>query len=554
MDNCILNVTSSDFDRKYDIIEYSSVRWQDLATRSMKQARQYLTLNAAMHYSVLPLYIEETKVKLQRLNKGKLILAFSVGDETELYNALKFIITTEFILEKVECTEITKAIFSAYKSDDEELDDLLVLFNKNAQNLEKQIIKPKLNLSSTLKKKSEHGIVADLLDILLDKAIVQNASDIHLEPKKNGYTIRYRINGVLLEQKKVTIDQISGLQLISRIKILSKLDTTKKFECLEGGFSVDNLAWKFRVRVSIIPTFNGEKAVLRLLDNNFLDNICEANNDNKDKTNIFCALGLSPILSKQLEYHLNATDGVIITTGPTGSGKSTLLYACLEYLNDETRNIITIEDPVERILDGVNQSEIAEKNGLTAEILLAGILRQDPDILLIGEVRTSAIAKTTLTGAITGHLVLTSLHATNCLEVITRLLQFNLEKQFIASALRLLISQRLFPKNCPYCAAKVDVARELRQMLNIGDDIDLMASNGCEHCGKTGISGRVAVYEQLNITNNIRDAICAGHGETNSYIANLKQVALSEGYLPLSFSIRDLLVQGIISPKIACNI
>jgi type II secretory ATPase GspE/PulE/Tfp pilus assembly ATPase PilB-like protein len=514
----------------YDVCSYSARGWRELALCSTSEARKILAYETASALCVLPINIVSDN-ELQFL-----VAIIPEGSDDNFLKHLAFACGgIEIQPEYAPAEDLQKAIFLAYRGSQTFLDKALLNIK------DKVSPKPKAEVFI-------NSPIPNLLNALLERAINLAASDIHLEADKNSYRVRFRVHGQLLEESGFKLNKLSGDQLLSRIKVLAKLSSTKRQECLEGAFSFENNAWSLRLRVSIIPTFFGEKAVLRLLDNRFLDELQAHSNPN-----IFYKLGFSNDSANQLKFHLGANDGVIITTGPTGSGKSTLLYACLEYLNNTARNIVTIEDPVERLINGVNQIEISERDGLTAENLLTGILRQDPDILLVGEIRTPDVAKTALVAGITGHLVLTSLHAANCIEVINRFLQFKLDKQLIASGVRLIISQRLLAKNCPHCSEQVEIPTVGRQLLKIPEEVILKKSRGCALCGNTGISGRIAVFEQININDALQIAITndTQNKNSNNYLNNLKQIALDNGYQPLGFAVRDELLSGNISPQTA---
>ena len=515
-----------------DICRYlDSGDWKGLALYSDSSAREKLDYNIASKLGVLPLKITGLN------NKQTLIVAIPAGEEQDqLIKAVAFAtgLPVSPTYGNAQC--IQKAIFFAYRGCETHIEQAIEDVALGHIGILEETSPPHTDTSET-------SAVPKLLKILIERAINLNASDIHIEAGKEAGRVRLRIDGVLREEKKINISKYACCQLIRRIKVLSKLDTTKQHECLEGAFGFENNAWSMRLRVSIMPTLFGEKAVIRLLDNRFLDELLRK--ESGGKAGIFNALGLKGKDASQLMFHLGANEGVIITTGPTGSGKSTLLYACLEYLNSPNKNIVSIEDPVERVIGGINQIEISEQNGMSAQVLLKGILRQDPDILLVGEVRDADVAAAAMVGGITGHLVLTSLHAANCVEALNRFLQLGIEKQLIASALRLIVSQRLLAKNCPHCLKGAQPSQELRRLLNIGNDMELYESIGCERCAGTGVLGRICVFEQIGINGKLQEAICSEHS------GNFKKTALDQGYMPLVFSIRGELMGGTISPETA---
>ena len=520
--------------------------WKGLAAYSESPARDKLDYAVAGKLGVLPLKVTNSN------NKQTILVAVPDGSESEqLVKAIAFATGDAVIPTYASAECLHKAIFLAYRGHETILEQAVsdvalntAFANDHSDNDGDNPIRFATDASADACEKSA---VPKLLRTLLERAININASDIHIETGKQACRVRLRVDGILREEKKLNISKYACEQLVRRIKVLSKLDTVKQHECLEGAFSFDNNAWSMRLRVSIMPTLFGEKAVIRLLNNRFLDELLQKEHisfNGENKARIFSALGFKNQKDvSQLAFHLGANEGVIVTTGATGSGKSTLLYACLEYLNAPSKNIVTIEDPVERVISGVNQIEISEQDGLSSQALLKGVLRQDPDILLVGEIRDAEVATTALVGGITGHLVLTSLHAANCVEALNRFRQLGINGQLMASALKLIISQKLLAKNCPHCARETKPSGELRRLLNISDGVKLYESGGCERCGGTGVLGRVCVFEQISINAKLQEAICSS--------ADFKKVALEQGYVPLVFAIRDELLSGAISPKVA---
>ena len=574
------NVGSTDIGKCLDDSD-----WRGLAACSDSAAREKLDYSIAGKLGVLPLKVTVLN------NKQALLVAIPRSREDvqdQVIKAVSFA-TGEVIVPTYGSAEcLNKAVFFAYRGSEEILEqavsDVALATTAGASAVEASIA------DSAREKSAEISAVPKLLKTLLERAINMNASDIHIEPGKQTCRVRLRVDGILREEKKLGISKYACEQLVRRIKVLSKLDTVKQHECLEGAFSFDNAAWSMRLRVSIMPTLFGEKAVIRLLNNRFLDELLERANNSpngaasysplqRPDNEIFRALGMKSHKDvSQLKFHLGANEGVIVTTGATGSGKSTLLYACLEYLNTPGKNIVTIEDPAERVIGGISQIEISEQNGhsLSASALLKGVLRQDPDILLVGEIRDAEVAQTALVGGITGHLVLTSMHAANCVEALNRFWQMGIDRQLVAAALKLIISQKLLAKNCPHCVREAKPSEELKRFLNIDDGAKLYESVGCERCGGTGVLGRICVFEQISMSPKLQEAICGGGvssggagcggggddagsagggasrvGGSGNFAGNFRKVALEQGYVPLVFSIRDELLNGTVSPKVA---
>ena len=312
---------------------------------------------------------------------------------------------------------------------------------------------------------------------LLELAAKQNASDIHIEPLEAVTRIRLRIDGLLCTAVEVLRSNHSAI--VSRIKIICGMDIAEKRLPQDGRVEVEVGSSKVDLRVSTLPVINGEKVVIRLLEKS--QKLLELDALNFSQSNL--------TIYKQL---INSPHGIILLTGPTGSGKSTTLYATLQELNDETKNIITIEDPVERTLEGINQIAVNNKAGLTFATGLRSIVRQDPNIIMVGEIRDGETAKIAVQAALTGHLVFSTLHTNNAIGAVTRLLDIGIEPFLLAAALRGVVAQRLVRTICSYC------------------------EGGCEHCNYTGYRGRIAVQEVLQITTKLQNLI--NHGVEESVL------------------------------------
>ena len=388
--------------------------------------------------------------------------------------------------------------------------------------------------------------IPQLLTALLERALSTDASDIHIEPYSERVRVRYRIDGLLQEDSELALPREIAAQLGRRIRVLAKIDTTAAALPGEGGFSFASGAQRIRVRVSAIPQIDGEKIVLRLLG---LDVLARRSGGGS----AFASLGLLADQEACLRAHLGADHGCILLAGPTGSGKSTLLYAALDVLNTGWRNIITIEDPVERRIPGVNQVQTNREKNLGFSELLPPLLRQDPDVIMVGEIRDAPTAQTALTAAITGHLVLSTVHATNAIEVITRLDQLQAEKRLIASAVRLIIAQRLVPMNCSACRGAAEEIDGLGALFRFSETEQrrLMSSTGCPECSGSGISGRLGVFELLPITDQLRQQIAGRTDREGAAPLALRETAFRSGYRPLGHAVRTALLEGLISPAMA---
>jgi type IV pilus assembly protein PilB len=339
---------------------------------------------------------------------------------------------------------------------------------------------------------TEQEPVVRFVNSVLSQSLTDGASDIHVEPLERRMRVRVRIDGRLREipapEKKMF------LPIISRIKILAGMDIAKTRIPQDGRFDIREGAKEVGVRVSTFPTIHGEKAVLRLLDKS-------AALYGIDK------LGLLPDDEKSLKGVAKRPYGFILSTGPTGSGKSTTLYAILHFINSPEKNIITIEDPVEYTIDGLAQTQVNPKAGLTFDSGLRAILRQDPDIIMVGEIRDKETATISIHSALTGHIVLSSLHTNDSAGAVTRLVEMGIEPFLVASAISCVIGQRLLRKICVDCKEPYHPSSAILKNLNIPEDAILFRGKGCPSCKYTGYKGRTGVFEVLVVDDMIKELV-----------------------------------------------
>ena len=339
----------------------------------------------------------------------------------------------------------------------------------------------------------EDSPAVKLFNQLVNTAISNDASDLHIESSSSGLKLRYRVDGKLLELGNLPPEYLKEM-LISRIKILANLNIAEKRLPQDGRITVNVSGRSIDVRVSTIPIINGESVVLRFLDS-------------EKGPNDLTALSFSNHTVSTLRRLLKAPHGMILTTGPTGSGKTTTLYAALKELNLVERKIITLEDPIEYRLENINQIQINPKVGLNFATLLRSVLRQDPDIIMVGEIRDEETARLATQSALTGHLVLSSLHTNNAFGAINRLLDMGLEPFLISAAVRAIISQRLIRRLCPKCKKSGLVTPAEQKLLGLKIGTIVSRPNGCMSCYQTGYKGRIVLTELLELNDNIRDYI-----------------------------------------------
>ena len=371
--------------------------------------------------------------------------------------------------------------------------------------------------------------VIRFVDLLLRQAVKSRASDIHVEPQELSMTIRMRIDGVL--QDMVPPPRKMQAAIATRIKILSRMDIAERRLPQDGRFKIKAPGRDIDVRVSVIPTIYGEKVVMRILDS-------AAVNHNLDQ------LGFDPDLLEEFKVMLSQPHGIIVVTGPTGSGKSTTLYSALNYLKDPRKNITTVEDPVEYRLGGINQIQVKPDIGLDFAESLRAILRQDPDIIFIGEIRDKETIDIAIKASLTGHLVLSTFHTNDAPSAISRMVYMGVEPYLLASTVNLIVAQRLVRRICDRCKEPVTINEQVLSRLNIDSDRAKDAvfyhGRGCSNCNGTGYLGRLPIFEFLVTDSEIRDKISEGTSE-----AKIREMSRQKGYKGLLGSGVDRMLEGV---------
>ncbi len=371
--------------------------------------------------------------------------------------------------------------------------------------------------------------IISMVNKILAEAFIKKASDIHVEPYERRFRIRFRMDGSLIEV--MSPPKAMMLPVISRFKIMSQMDIAEKRKPQDGRIKLKVGGNPIDYRVSSLPTLFGEKIVLRLLDQSNLE---------LDMTK----LGLEPKQLEFIQHGIHQPYGMVLVTGPTGSGKTTTLYSSLSELNTPDTNISTAEDPVEFNLEGINQVNIRKDAGLTFPVALKAFLRQDPDIIMVGEIRDYEVGEIAIEAALTGHLVLSTLHTNDAPSTITRLLNMGIEPFLVTASLNTIVAQRLCRRICTSC--KVPTQAPLDQLVKAGiapssaGKIKLFKGKGCDMCSGTGYKGRVAIYEVLSASPAIRDAIIKGANSDE-----IKRVAIKEGMKTLRMSALTKVAQGV---------
>jgi Type II secretory pathway, ATPase PulE/Tfp pilus assembly pathway, ATPase PilB len=347
------------------------------------------------------------------------------------------------------------------------------------------------------------SIVIDFVDKALKRAIKLGVSDVHLETYKKFGRMRFRLDGVLIDQKDQDKDLFENYAaIVTRIKIMSKLDIAERRLPQDGAMSLKVGDHDVDFRVSILPTSFGERVVMRILDTSSISLTLET-------------LGFQDEDEQAFKNAVDAPQGMVLVTGPTGSGKSTTLYAALGRINKDDINILTAEDPVEFTIDGIGQVHVKEDIGLTFSAALRSFLRQDPEVVMVGEIRDKETADIAIKAALTGHLVLSTLHTNDAISTITRLINMGLAPYLITSSLTLIVAQRLARKVCEACKTEDESATQ-GQLMSIGftpeeaSRTQLCYGKGCSKCNKTGYKGRKGIYEVLRVTDNIKQGVLSG--------------------------------------------
>jgi len=463
----------------------------------LKKASDLLRIDHLDPTQELPEFKPLDTFPIDFLKKEKFLLfewqglpAVAVADPTNIYlmetlfktlsKAPKVFVATE---EKIE-----KAINRLHNREGNYVDDLL-------SSMEPETIEYTSNEDlEQLKDMASEAPIIRLVNIILSRAIEQGASDVHIEPFDKRVVVRYRIDGVLKEVETLPKGVLPAV--ISRLKIMSKLNIAERRLPQDGRIKLNIAGKKVDLRVATLPTLFGEGVVMRILDQG---------NINLDLSN----LGFPPGILPAFERLITSSHGMILVTGPTGSGKTTTLYAALQKINTPEAKIITIEDPIEYVLPGVNQIQINPQAGLTFASGLRSIVRQDPDIILVGEIRDFETAEVAIQAALTGHLVFSTLHTNDATSAITRLLDMGIKDYLVASSVIGILAQRLVRTICPYCKEPYYPHTSLLKAMGLESEVEatFYRGKGCDKCAYTGYKGRTGIYELLVISDEIRNLI-----------------------------------------------
>ena len=488
-----------------DYLDFEYVSLADFSTIDKDVARS-IPENIAKRFCVLAIDEQEDQVVIAMSDPLNVIAVDTVS--VKLKRPIKTVLASE--------GEVQKAIEYVYHGTDVEEQQIRDLVELEISTDDDDMLENALEMDTSMTAEAEEAPVIRFVDLMLSQAIKSRASDIHVEPQDKTMSIRMRIDGMLTEM--VPPARKMQAAVLARIKILSEMDIAERRLPQDGRFKIKRGRGKedIDVRVSALPTIYGEKIVMRILDKGAVNHDLNT-------------LGLEPKLLTEFKATLNQPHGIVIVTGPTGSGKSTTLYSALNELRDPHKNISTVEDPVEYRLSGINQTQIKPVIGLSFASCLRTLLRQDPDIILIGEIRDKETMEIAIKASLTGHLVLSTFHTNDAPSALSRLVYMGLEPYLLASSLNMILAQRLVRKICDKCKEPVELSDAQIQRLQLSPEQVASATfsqgKGCTECDGSGYRGRLPIFEFLVMDQDIRGAIATGARETE-----IRTMAREKGY------------------------
>ena len=426
------------------------------------------------------------------------VLAFSDGDSfsvlspnnlsDDIYHEIQRFLKSNFSFSLCKSDYFNDLLTSSFSINK----DSTLLSEELTDEFDLQSFAGSISATEDLLSGSNDTPIIKLINGIISQAVKNRASDIHFEPYEDTLIVRFRVDGILKEILKQD-SKISSV-LISRIKIISGLDISERRLPQDGRVSLSLGDKDIDVRVSTLPSSYGERIVLRLLDK-------QASQINIDD------LGLPSVILKNYKSSLKNSEGIILFTGPTGSGKTTTLYSGLRHLSDSSQNILTVEDPIEYTLNGIGQTQVNTKTGYTFAKGLRAILRQDPDVVMVGEMRDVETAQIGIQASLTGHLVLSTVHTNSAVAAITRLRDMGIESFLLASSLRTVISQRLVRRLCLICKKEESPSKDSIKLFNLNTNKKVFISSGCDACSNTGYQGRIAIAECIQVDKTLKEMI-----------------------------------------------
>jgi type IV pilus assembly protein PilB len=438
-----------------------------------------------------PDYIRQRLVVPLRFDDGVLVLAVTDPNNVFLLDEIKRKLRREVKLVVTTPADIARIVEQMTSNRvDMKLDEIV----KDMADDDVQVVKEDKDDVTDLEKLGSESPVIRFVNYLIFDAIKQGASDIHIEPKEKALKIRYRIDGVLFESMNPPHAMTPAI--VSRLKIMSNLDISERRLPQDGRIRAMVHGRKVDLRISTLPTANGEKVVIRILDNRSINVSLED-------------LGFSENALTIWKRQIDEPHGILLVTGPTGSGKTTTLYASLRQMDGNKLNISTVEDPIEYHLSAANQVQVHDKIGMTFSAALRSLLRQDPDVVMLGEIRDPETARIAVQASLTGHLVLSTLHTNDAPASITRLINIGVEPYLISAAVHAILAQRLVRKICEHCKDAYVPSDDMKEFLALQGfaDSSFFKGKGCDRCRKTGYAGRLGIYELLVMDDNLRDLV-----------------------------------------------
>ena len=424
-------------------------------------------------------------------------LLYIEGLSVNVLAEVRRVIGTQILSRQVDQAAFDKALSDAYQNDSEAA---MQMIEDLGEEVDLSSLVEAIPETGDLLEQEDDAPIIRLINSLLTEAIKVGASDIHVETYELRLVVRFRVDGILREI--VSPRRALAPLLVSRIKVMAKLDIAEKRLPQDGRISVRVGGREVDVRVSTIPASNGERVVLRLLDKH-------------EGTRDLAHLGMNQRDMQSMTTLVNNPHGILLVTGPTGSGKSTTLYSCLDQLNDRSRNILTVEDPIEYDIEGIGQTQVNNKADMTFAKGLRAILRQDPDVVMVGEIRDYETADISVQASLTGHLVLSTIHTNTAIGAVTRLANMGVQPYLLSNSLIGLVAQRLIRVLCIDCreAVKADAYEKNFLKMKGKKTLTLYRAIGCEHCSREGYRGRMGIYEVVEVDDELRRMIHSGSSE-----------------------------------------
>ena len=463
-------------------------------------------------------FIRENRIVPLEFKQNTLKVIMADPDNQDLIQALKVAVSYDIEIYSSDKRSIEEYIEKYYSQEIQDISKII----ENIEDNSLQFIHEEEDDVGHLQDLASEAPIIRLVNMIVTRAVESRASDIHIEPYADELKVRYRIDGVLHDIELVPKKLQAAI--FSRIKIMAKLNIAERRLPQDGRIKLKVGGSEIDIRVSSVPVLYGESLVMRLLHQEGILIDMEQ-------------LGFPPDILQNFNNIIKNTNGIILVTGPTGSGKTTTLYGALDKINSSDRKIITVEDPIEYHLKGINQIQVKPNIGLDFPNILRHIVRQDPDVIMIGEIRDLETAEIAIQSALTGHLVFSTLHTNDAPTAITRLMDLGVQSYLLAATIRGILAQRLVRRICPQCTELDEVAMSDERIIGLGQDIKLFKGRGCENCAQTGFYGRSGIYELLQVDQSIHQLIIK-----NADARQIREEARKNG-------MRTLLEDGLLKVK-----